>query len=243
MAATTSFSSKKPPKGLADVTNRKFEATSLILIAVSLVSMSAETMPGLGEPMRRWLGWIEIAITALFTIEYALRVHADRRYVTSAWGCVDVLAILPVWLGFAFPWVWDGSQALRMLRLVRVFKIFALGKLGSTARALGEALGQVRTEIVVSISGSVLVMYVSSMLVFYAERAAQPDAFKSVFHAMWWSVATLTTVGYGDMYPVTVSGKLFAILTMLVGIGMFGAVAGIMTNVMLRMATHLNEDR
>ena len=232
----------KPLQGFGDVNGRKFEATSLTLIGVSLVSMSLETLPGLGEPVRRYLGWLEIAITILFTIEYALRIYADRRYVTSAWGCIDVLAILPVWLGFAFPWAWDGSQALRMLRLVRVFRIFGLGKLGVTARALGVALGQARTEIVVSISGSALVMYVSSMLVFYAERAAQPDAFKSVFHAMWWSVSTFTTVGYGDIYPVTASGKLFATLTMLVGIAMFGAIAGIMTNVMLTMATRLSED-
>ena len=175
----------------------------------------------------------------IFTIEYFLRVAADRRYARSGWGVVDALAILPFYLGLVFPWVWEGSQALRTLRLIRIFRVTRFGKVGDTVHALSVALRQVRTEMYVSIGGSVLMMYVSSMLVYYAERAAQPEKFQSVFHAMWWSVATLTTVGYGDVYPVTVAGKLFAVLTMVFGIGMFGAVAGIMTSVMFSVAKEL----
>ena len=122
---------------------------------------------------------------------------------------------------------------------IRIFRVTRFGKVGDTINALSVALNQVRTEMYVSIGGSVLMMYVSSMLVYYAERAAQPDKFGSVFHAMWWSVATLTTVGYGDVYPVTVGGKLFAVLTMVFGIGMVGAVAGIMTSVMFSVAEQL----
>lgn len=224
-----------------DVNGRRFEATSLSLILASMAAMSLETLPGLDGDVHRLLFWIEMALTALFTVEFGLRVFDDRRYPLSGWGLIDILALAPAWLGLAFPWAWEGSQTLRILRLVRVFKLAKFGKMGIAARALGRALIQARAEIAVSFLGSSLLIYLSSMLVFHAERVAQPEAFKSVFHAMWWSVATMTTVGYGDMYPVTATGKAFATLTMVIGIGMFGAVAGIMTSVMLKMADSLKD--
>ena len=224
---------------LPDVTSRRFEIGSLAVIVVSLVTMTLETLPDLSAGMRTVVAMAEIPIVAIFTIEYFLRVTADRRYAKSGWGIVDALAILPFYLGLVFPWVWEGSQALRTLRLIRIFRVTRFGRVGDTVHALSVALRQMSTEMYVSIGGSVLMMYVSSMLVYYAERAAQPDNFQSVFHAMWWSVATLTTVGYGDVYPVTVAGRLFAVLTMVFGIGMFGAVAGIMTSVMFSVAKQL----
>ena len=221
---------------LPDVDSRKFEATSLAVVLVSLVTMTVETLPDLSPGMRRVLATLEVPIVAIFTVEYVLRFASDRRYAKSMWGVVDALAVLPFYLAFVFPWVWDGSQALRTLRLIRVFRLARFGKVGDTVHALSVALNQVRTEMYVSIGASVLMMYTSSMLVYYAERDAQPDKFESVFDAMWWSVATLTTVGYGDVFPVTTGGKLFAVLTMVFGIGMFGAVAGIMTSVMFSVA-------
>ena len=221
---------------LPDVNSRKFEAASLAVVLASLVTMTLETLPDLSAGMRRVLATLEVSIVAIFTVEYVLRVAADRRYAKSMWGVVDAVAVLPFYLAFVFPWGWEGSQVLRTLRLVRIFRVARFGKVGDTVHALSVALSQVRTEMYVSIGASVLMIYVSSMLVYYAERAVQPGKFESVFHAMWWSVTTLTTVGYGDVFPVTTGGKLFAVLTMVFGIGMFGAVAGIMTSVMFSVA-------
>lgn len=221
------------------VNSRKFEIASLAVIVASLVAMTVDTLPDLSAATRRWVQVLEILTVAVFTVEYVLRVWAHRRYATSGWGAIDMLAILPFYLAGVVAWTFEGSQALRALRLIRVFRVARFGKVGDTVHALSAALGRVRTEIFVATGGSVLMMYVSSMLVYYAERAAQPEMFASVFHAMWWSVATLTTVGYGDVYPVTVAGKLFAVLTMIFGIGLFGAVAGIMTSVMFSVAEQL----
>ena len=224
---------------LPDPNSRRFEVASLAVIVASLVTMTVETLPYLSADIRRLVAMLDVVIVAIFTVEYILRVAADKRYAKSAWGMIDVLAIMPFYLAFVVPWAWEGSQVLRTLRLVRIFRVTRFGRVGDTVHALSVALNQVRTEMYVSTGGSVLMMYVSSMLVYYAERAAQPDKFESVFHAMWWSVATLTTVGYGDVYPVTLGGKLFAVLTMVFGIGMFGAVAGIMTSVMFSVAEQL----
>ena len=221
------------------VDGRAFEIASLAVIVASLVAMTVDTLPDLSAETRRWVRVLEIATVAIYTVEYALRVWAHRGYAKSGWGAVDALAILPFYLALAVAWTFDGSQAIRALRLVRVFRVARFGKVGDTVDALAVALGRVRTEIVVATGGSVLMMYVSSMLVYYAERSAQPELFASVFHAMWWSVATLTTVGYGDVYPVTAGGKVFAVLTMIFGIGMFGAVAGIMTSVMFSVTEQL----
>ena len=226
---------------LPDVNSRKFEVASLAVIVASLVTMTVETLPYLSDGTRRAVAMLQIPIVAIFTVEYALRVHSERKYARSAWGVVDALAILPFYLTFVLPWAWEGSQALRTLRLILIFRVMRFGKMGETVNALSVAVRQVRTELCVSIGALLLMMYISSMLVYYAERTAQPEKFESVFHAMWWSVATLTTVGYGDVYPVTLTGKLFAVVTMVFGIGMFGAIAGIMTSVTFRVAEQLKK--
>ena len=227
---------------LPEVNSRNFEIASLAVIAASLLAMTVDTLPALSAGTRWWVRALETTTVVIFTVEYVLRVRADRAYAGSNWGAVDALAILPFYLALVVPLAWEGSQVIRALRLIRVFRVARFGKVGDTVDALAAALGRVRTEIFVATGGSVLMIYVSSMLVYYAERTAQPEKFATVFHAMWWSVATLTTVGYGDVYPVTPAGRLFAVLTMIFGIGMFGAVAGIMTSVMFGVAERLRAD-
>ena len=234
-----------PESWAALILNRRprlVEALSLALIFLSAIILSLETLSDLSPDFQTTLRIAEFIIAVLFSVEYVLRLAANWRYVFSGWGIVDFVAIAPFYVIMFVPGVPEGSQVLRTFRLVRVFRIAKFGKVGDTAHALSKSLSDLKVELLISCGGAAMMIYVSSIFVYFAERTAQPDKFESVLHAMWWSVATLTTVGYGDIYPETVVGKLGAVAAMVFGIGLFGAFSGIMTKVMFDVARQLDRN-
>ena len=146
------------------------------------------------------------------------------RYALTPVAIFDFLAVMPLFLTIL------GSEAyiLRLLRLMRIMRLAKLGRYSAAAKAIGKAINSRRHELVVSLFAGVLLMLVAATCLYIAEGATQPEAFGSIPRAMWWAIATLTTVGYGDTYPVTAIGKVFAGLTAIIGIGLVAMPAGIL---------------
>jgi voltage-gated potassium channel len=195
------------------------------LIVISLVSFSIETLPDLGERTSFWLYVVEVVTVSLFTIEYGLRILvADNRlrFVTSFYGLVDLLAILPFYLSTGVD-----LRAARSLRLFRVFRIFKFARYTAALDRIKAAFLKIREELTLYIIATLLLVFLSSVGIYYFESDMQPETFGSVFHCFWWAVVTLTTVGYGDVYPVTIGGRMFTAVVLFLGIGIIAVPTGL----------------
>lgn len=207
---------------------RIFDLFIQSLILVALVSFTLETMPNLPPSAEAWLEKINVFITIVFTIEYLLRIWvADRplSYIFSFYGIVDLLAILP----FYVAWELD-LRSVRAVRFLRLFRAFKLVRYSKAISRFHRAFLIAKEEIVLFLCVAILLLYFSAVGIYYCEKDVQPEKFSSVFHSMWWSVETLTTVGYGDMYPVTLGGKLFTLVILLIGLGIVSVPAGLVAS-------------
>jgi voltage-gated potassium channel len=124
-------------------------------------------------------------------------------------------------------------RSLRVFWLFRIFRLFKLARYGDAARRMAAAFRLVRVDLAVFGVGAVFVLYLAAVGIYFFEREAQPEAFASVIHAFWWALATLTTVGYGDVYPITLGGRLFTFFILMVGLGVFAVPTGLITMAMV----------
>ena len=220
------------------VASRIFDWTITLLILLGVVIVFAITFD-LPIPVRRTFRLLEQITSIVFTVEYILRILtadllypksgplASRvRYVFSPMALVDLVAILPFWLPMFLP---CSMLALRALRLVRLLRILKLNRYFDAMRSIGEVLAAKRRELIASFFFVLLLMLVSSLLMYSAEHEAQPGVFRNAFSGLWWAVATLTTVGYGDIYPVTVVGRILGAFIALSGIAALAVPTGIIT--------------
>ena len=204
------------------------DVSSIGLIVAYLVLMPLETLNGLPATAYVALERFEITATCLFVVEYCFRVWAAEKkkdYVFSFYGLVDFMAIFPA---LVLPVM--GMQELRALRLLRLFPLMKMSRYSQAAQRFGRAMTDSKEEIVIFFAATVIILYISSVGVYYFEHEAQPDAFQSVFHAFWWAVVTLTTVGYGDVYPITTGGRIFASIVVLLGLGIVAGLTGIVAS-------------
>jgi len=203
------------------------------LIVISLVTFSLDTLPDLSQNTKSILDWIELITVGIFTLEYILRIVAAERvskYVFSFYGVIDLLAILPFYIASGYDF-----RALRIFRLFRLLRILKLLRYSEALGRFHRALKIIKEELIVFGIGATMVLYISSAGIYYCENAAQPDQFKSIFHSFWWAVTTLTTVGYGDMYPVTIYGKLFTFLVLMVGLGLVAVPTGLIASALSKV--------
>ncbi|HSK75162.1 MAG TPA: ion transporter [Thermoanaerobaculia bacterium] len=208
---------------------RRFNLVLLLLIAVSVAVVLLESVPSVRARYGRELWIVEWGLTILFTVEYLLRLVAVRRpsrYARSFFGIVDLLAVLPTYLSALLP----GAQALlvvRSLRLLRVFRIFKLAEYLGEARILTQALRASARKIAVFIQTVLVLVLIVGSLMYLIET---PEAgFTSIPQSIYWAIVTMTTVGYGDIAPQTVLGKLLASLVMILGYGIIAVPTGIVT--------------
>ncbi len=211
------------------LTNSRFGSVVLgVLILISLTAFTLETeFQG-----NKALDNIVFYITILFGIEYALRVWTASlsgkrgrwNYIFSFYGVVDLLAFLPGLLIASA----TGSVAFRLLRLLRLAQLLKIKPITQGLKRTGRALHSCRVELGISIIVSLALIFCGAVLMFFVEAKHQPEVFGSVPRALWWSIATLTTVGYGDVYPITALGKVLASFMALIGIGAVAMPAGIM---------------
>ena len=211
-----------------------FDLTVQSLIAISLISFSFETLPNLSKTSSQVLNIIEVVTVILFSIEYICRIWvADNKlkFIFSFYGIVDLLAILPFYIASGID-----LRSIRIVRLFRLFRIFKAFRYNQAILRLKQAVLDVKEELVLFLVVAGLLLYVSAVGIYYCEHQAQPEQFKSIFHSLWWSVVTLTTIGYGDMYPITVAGKIFASIVSLIGIGVIAVPTGLLASSLSRIA-------
>lgn len=207
---------------------RVFDLVIQGLIVLSLISFSLETLPGLSPELHWYLRAIEIGTIAIFTGEYVLRLWlADSRsaYAFSFFGIIDLIAILPFYVGMGVD-----LRAVRSFRLLRLFRMFKLARYNAAARRFHRAILIAKEEIVLFLGATLILLYMAAVGIYYFENEAQPEHFASVFHSLWWAVATLTTVGYGDVYPITIGGKVFTFFILLIGLGVISVPAGLVAS-------------
>jgi voltage-gated potassium channel len=187
-----------------------------------------ETIPDLSEGQMRFLRGFETFSVIVFTVEYFLRIYLTKPatgYIFSFFGIIDLLAILPFYISSGID-----LRSVRVLRLMRLFRIFKLLKYNSAMDRLMDAFRSTRNEMIIFLVGTLFMLYLAAVGIYFFENPVQPELFKSVFHCMWWSVTTLTTVGYGDMYPITVGGKLFSTLVVFIGMGVVAIPTGLLAS-------------
>ena len=194
-----------------------FDVAIRLLIALNIVAVILETVPALATRAGAFFSAFEVLSVTVFSIEYVGRVWScveipryrepvtgRIRYALSPLALIDLLAVLPSLLPAL-------GVDLRMMRGVRLFRLFRILKLTRYSRSLhliGRVFRRAREELVIALSAIALVLIVASSLMYYAEHGAQPNLFSSIPAAMWWGVVTLTTLGYGDVFPVTPFGRL-----------------------------------
>jgi voltage-gated potassium channel len=198
------------------------------LIILSLFTFSFETLPNLSDAARSALRVFEVATVAIFTIEYVSRIIvAERklRFIVSFYGLVDLLAILPFYVASGLD-----LRSIRVVRLLRLFRIFKLVRYSKAIQRFHLAFHIAREELVLFFSVAAILLYVSAVGIYYFERQTQPESFASIFHSLWWAIVTLTTVGYGDVYPITLGGRIFTFFVLMVGLGIVAIPTGIMAS-------------
>ena len=198
------------------------------LIIVSIVNFTILTLPNLSTKTQEIINGLEVFCVAVFTIEYLLRIYAAKskvRFFFSFFGLVDLIAILPFYLALGMD-----LKSLRAIRLFRILRLFKFLRYGNTLAKMKKSFNIIKRELFLFTLATLLLLYFSSIGIYYFENEAQPEVFTSLFDAMWWSVATLTTVGYGDVYPITNGGKIFASAIVFIGLGLVAIPTGLIAS-------------
>ena len=184
--------------------------------------------------------WVEHFSIAAFTFEYVVRlwictlrekykspVKGRIKYILSPFALIDLLAVLPFFIPY-FNHL--DLRFVRTLRLFRFLRVFKLGRYFHALNTLGRVIVSKKHELIVSLMIVLLLLFFSSVIMFYFENEAQPEAFSSIPKSLWWGVATLTTVGYGDIYPITAMGRFLGAIISILGIGVFALPTGILAS-------------
>lgn len=210
-----------------------FNALIYSLIIISIVNLMLISVPELNAKYGEIFILVRNIIMPIFVIEYLIRIYASGyleeykglkgklKYMITPYAIIDFLAILPYFLTSAG----INGSFIRSLRLLRVFRLLRVRKYSIFIRLMKNIMSNIKEEITVLLFFTIIILIILSFIMFDVEHDAQPEAFSSIFATMWWSVATLTTVGYGDMYPITTMGKIITSIISIVGIG-FVAIPG-----------------
>ena len=215
-----------------------FDGIIIVLIVLNtiFVIINTFTLPDWLSSVSRYF---EIISVVIFTIEYLLRVWVSDylypgknaiisriRYIVSLMAIIDLLSILPFYMPFLIP---VDLRILRILRIARLMRLFKVNRYTTALKTIGSVLKGKASQLLSSIIIILILMIFSSVIIYYVENPEQPEIFANALSGMWWSVVTMTTVGYGDIYPITAAGKLFSAIISILGIGLVAIPTGIIS--------------
>lgn len=219
--------------------NRIIELSIIALITLSVTQIILESFQPIHEQYREVFWVFEVIVVIVFTLEYLLRLwiadlahpelsplRARLAFVFSGYGLIDLLAILPFYLPFLL--VFD-LRFIRILRVVRLLRIFKLNRYTRAIQIVGDIFWEKRTELSITVFVTIVLLLMSSTIMYHLENEAQPEQFPDIISTFWWAIATLTTVGYGDVFPVTGWGKLVSGVIAMLGIGLVALPTGIIS--------------
>ncbi|EHE99988.1 ion transporter [Enterocloster citroniae] len=221
-----------------DIASKIFDLFIMLLVIINSITIMIDTF-SLPQNFKTTIRIIDTSTSIIFSIEYALRIwtapflfpnksntKARIRYIFSFMAIIDLLAILPFYLPMLIPF---NLKSLRLLRLTRLLRIFKMNRYTNALYKVGAVFKAKASQLISSMLVVVMLIILSSILMFNIENTAQPEAFTNIFDSMWWAVATFTTVGYGDIYPITVAGKLLSTIIAFLGIGLVAVPTGIIS--------------
>lgn len=212
------------------VGNKIFEKSIYAIIVVNLVAMVLESEPGKSDSYYNFFYQIELISIVVFIIEYILRTYeaikTQTKYNLTFFGIIDLLAIIPFFYLSTFSV--DG-RFLRILRLFRISRIIKLGSFNKSFELLGNCIHNVRRELYLTFAIAFIVLFFSATGMYYLENPGQPESFSSIKDSFWWSVSSLTGVGFEEIFPKTLGGKIFGTLISLVGVGVVAVPTGLIS--------------
>ena len=222
-----------------DWASRLYDLINALVIVINLVTSILYTFDEISAKYGALLLSVEAITVVFFAVDYFLRlwtasvlhpelsvVKAEVKYVTSFSGIVDLLSFLPYYLPVFFP---AGAVAFRMFRVMRIFRLFRINAYYDSLNVITEVIASKRQQLMSSVFIILILMLASSLCMYSLEHEAQPEVFTNAFSGIWWSMSTLLTVGYGDIYPITTLGKLFGIGIAFLGVGMVAIPTGIIS--------------
>ena len=222
------------------VAGRLFDYSIQFLIVLSLISFSVETLPDLSAESGQLLRNIEIFTVSVFTVEYLLRIIvADRKlkFIFSFYGLIDLTAILPFYVATGLD-----LRSIRVIRLFRMLRAFKLVRYSRAAQLFHRAFLIAKEELILFLIAALMMLYFAAVGIYYFENPSQPEAFSSVFSSLWWAVVTLTTVGYGDVYPITTGGRVFTFFVLLIGVSIIAIPSGIVASALGKAREMVNDE-
>jgi len=209
------------------VWGRRFAIFIQALIILSLLSISLETLPALPAWVHVVLHLFEWFVMLVFTAEYVLRLWSTAhplKYALSFDGLVDLAVIAPFWILGA------DVREIRGLLLFRLIRVFKLGRYARSLKHFRVAWQLVKDDVFAFAGIVALFIYIAAIGIWQFEHPVQPEKYATVFDALWWAVITLTTVGYGDVYPVTTGGRVFTMVIVLLGLGLVAVPSGLLAS-------------
>ena len=220
--------------------SRAFAFFIQFLIILSVITFSLETLPNLKPQTKAILNSIEIFCVIVFSAEYVARIYvADHKpkFIFSFFGLIDLFAILPFYLSFGLD-----LRSLRVLRMFRLFRLLKLVRYNRAMRHFTRAMIMAKEQIVLFMGVTLVLIYFAAIGIYYFENEAQPEHFSSIFDSLWWSIVTLTTVGYGDVYPITMGGRIFTFFILLIGLGIVAIPTGIISSSLTKVVDPDSEE-
>jgi len=218
-----------------------FDYTIQVLILLSVLAFTIETIPDLEQRTIDVLNVFELVCMIIFTIEYLFRLYIAKKklkFIFSFYGIIDLLVILPFYFSLGFD-----LRSARILRLLRLFIIIKLVHYNKAINRFKIAFKMIKEELIMFSVATLILIYLSAVGIYYFEKAVQPESFSSIFSSLWWSVVTLTTVGYGDVVPITLGGRIFTFVILMISLGIIAIPAGMISSALTeaRNIEKLNE--
>lgn len=231
---------------LSDIPSRAYDAFLIVAVLVNIFIALFDTFPE-SEPYQGLIWGVELFTVIFFTVDYVLRIwtadflypgmkegKARIRFIFSWAGLIDVLSCVPFLVS-------AGGGVLRMFRIIRILRVFRIHHYADPLRVIGDVLKKKRGQLLSSIFIVFILMIAASLLMYNLEHEAQPEAFANAFSGFWWAANTLLTVGYGDIIPVTLAGKICGTVLTFLGVGMVAIPTGILSAGFMEQVTIVRE--